>query len=291
MFFFKINSVYISISRSWPGVIFDSIVISLSKLLNKKIILHLHGNDFFLSSFQKRYFSRLYSKVDHFVVLSEPMKNYVTSFLSCPVIVILNPIQDIFFKEVFSKKREDDIIRVVFLSNIMKSKGIFDFIEIAKFFDKHGAKGKFEFHVIGRIGGDHEMNLDEISDVFFSEVSKVNNLLYHGAVYGENLSHLLSDMDLLIFPSFYPVEALPLSILECGAKGLYLVVNNHNDLPVFKQLFPEVLIEDTSNTELIFKLISSFSKNDIHSRGSFNKIRAIDYSLSNHINKFKEILI
>lgn len=287
LLFGRVTSVYISVSRSWPGSLFDGTVILISKLLGKTVTLHLHGNDFLRSTAKRRLFSRIYSIADNFIALSEPMKSYLQSVVKCPVTVVINPIQNYFF-ESRKAKADDSVIRVVYLSNIMFSKGIFDFLQMAAL--NQGTTRPYEFHIIGKFFGDERMNASLVQQQFNSELSKLSNTTYHGSLYGQDLSMVLSEMNVLVFPSFYPVEALPLSVLEAASQGLYIVVNDHNDLSVFKTLLPHVYVTDTKKTQDLLSHLHSIGKEQITKMGENNREVSVQYSVQSHVDQVKSLL-
>lgn len=289
LFFGRIHVVYISVSRSWPGTLFDSSLILLSKFLGKRVVLHLHGNDFLKSKAKRTGFAWIYSLADCFIALSEPMKRYLESVLSCSVEVVLNPIQDLFLNT-HKPKPEDGIIRMVYLSNIMFSKGIFDYLSVAELTQNQHSESAFEFHVIGKFLGDHELSGPQIEKQFKSTLSTLKNTTFHGSLYGNELVNTLNRMDVLIFPSFYPVEALPLSVLEAASQSMYIVVNDHNDLSVFTNLLPQVHVMDTRNHQAILGHLLSMSKEEIRSLGQQNRMQSKEYSAGQHIQRVKELL-
>jgi glycosyltransferase involved in cell wall biosynthesis len=289
LLFNRIDGLYISISRSWPGMIFDCTIILIAKVFSKRMVLHLHGNDFLVSNTKRRLFSWVYSTADHFIALSEPMKSYLESIVSCPVKVIMNPIQE-FFYEAQSQKSDGSIIRVVYLSNIMFSKGIFDFVQLARICWSQQMEQKFEFHVIGKFLGDKTMTGTAVEDRFKSELSSLGNIQYHGPLYGKSLSDMLGSMDVLVFPSFYPVEALPLSVLEAASQSLYIVVNDHNDLNIFQKLLPHVHVMDTSRSNELLHHLTTVGIAQIRKMGEENQEKSLTYSVKNHVNKVKALL-
>lgn len=285
----KVDVIYISVSRSWPGTIFDSIIILIGKMLGKRVILHLHGNDFLTYSVKRSLFGWVYSKVDCFIALSEPMKLYLENVVTCPVKVILNPVQDFFFQNQPIKPK-DSKIRIVYLSNIMQSKGIFDFLSLAIVCSNSEFNNKFEFHVIGKLQGDPHLSAENTRANFNKQISKLTNTTYHGPVYGKPLSRVLGEMDILLFPSYYPVEALPLSVLEAASQALYVIVNKHNDLPVFATLLPSVHVANTSDSSGLLEHLESLSKKEFNELGKLNMSKSRSFSVANHVKQVKEIL-
>lgn len=283
--FARVDFIYISISRNWLGLFFDAFIIWLGSAFGKEVILHLHGNDFLTKPSQRRFFIRSHSRCSTFVALSEPMKNRIEGLLNCRVEVIVNPIESIFLA---SKSTHDSSsTNILFFSNVMKSKGISDFIAISK---SMCDIPEYVFHIVGKPISDHYNTEEEIIDELNSAVQDSTNLRYHGSMYGKDLSELLTEMDILIFPSFYPVEALPLSVLECAAMGIYPIINDHNDLRAFEELLDHVTITNTKDHTAVKDIILSLRKDHLKESGETNRKRCHEYSENEHIENWKHLL-
>lgn len=106
----------------------------------------------------------------------------------------------------------NDKIKFIFISRIMKEKGIDEYLfsaeEIMREVDN------VEFHIAGFIDGDYE----EIIRLKESE----NILQYHGMV--DNVQLLLQEMDCLVLPSYH--EGMSNVLLEAGASGRGVIATN-----------------------------------------------------------------
>ena len=277
--------VYISLSRSIPGLVCDCTTILLASAFKLKVFGHLHGNDFLESRFEQIVFGPTYRLLSSLIVLSSAMAQRMDKRVNASFSTLTNPINAQFLGE--PKKPTDDVFRVVFFSNFMKSKGIHNFIKLARALEHDS---RFEFHVIGDIRGDYISTLEEMKTDFENWLNTCNNLTYHGALSGSTLVEKLSLMDVLVFPSFYIPEAFPLSILECAAVGQYIVLNDHNDLSVFKKLLPQIHICNTSDTGYLSNWLQKQKKSNLRLLGEENALRAKSYSATEHVRNLKEIL-
>jgi glycosyltransferase involved in cell wall biosynthesis len=281
----KPSIVYISLSRSIPGLFCDCTTILLASVLRLKIYGHLHGNDFLISKFEQVVFGPTYRLLSSLIVLSSAMAQRMNKRVNASFSTLINPINAQFLGKL--EKPTDDIIRVVFFSNFMQSKGIHDFIKLARALENESS---FEFHVIGDIRGDYLSTFEEMKADFENWLNTSKNLTYHGALNGNTLVEKLSLMDVLVFPSFYIPEAFPLSILECAAVGQYIVLNDHNDLSVFKQLLPHIHVCNTSDTGYLRNWLQEQKKSNIRLLGEENALKARAYSATEHVRNLKEIL-
>jgi glycosyltransferase involved in cell wall biosynthesis len=103
---------------------------------------------------------------------------------------------------------------VLFLSNLIPEKGATDFVRIAA--AVHSVLPDVRFQLIGASSSD--AYLAEVHELIRAlGVQDVVHVL--GPVYGADKDQLLADAALLVFPSTYPFEAQPLSIIESFSLG------------------------------------------------------------------------
>lgn len=242
--------LYISSSRTTVGFIRDSSYILIAKAMGMDVVNHLHGADF--RAFRSQSYPILvwvidfvYSKIDSHIVLTSNMKSEYELYSRSKVVVIPN----------FAPKNNmetlppkiDQAFRVLFLSNIIWSKGVIDAMTAVKALAE---ELKLEFHIAGDFLGDANKSAFEIEEAFWREFDS-DFMTYHGVVTGAEKVELLQTCELFLFPTFYPTEAQPLAVLEAMAFGLVIVSTNHNYMPDF--LLPEfsILVGPNDVDELI----------------------------------------
>jgi len=115
------------------------------------------------------------------------------------------------------EKKATDRLTVGFLSNITVEKGILDFFDMAACFC--GMNGGPSFVIAGPVA-------ESLRGVFASRLSELPNVRHIGPVYGEAKEAFFSQMDLLAFPTRYPNEAEPVTILEAFRAGVPVMANH-----------------------------------------------------------------
>lgn len=113
------------------------------------------------------------------------------------------------------KYPEGDIIKFVFISRIMKEKGIDQYLDAAK-----AIKEKYpntEFHICGFCEDEYEGKLNEYNDEGI--------VIYHGMI--RNVSDFLEDMHCVIHPTYYP-EGLSNILLEGSASGRPIITTDRS---------------------------------------------------------------
>lgn len=223
---FKPHYCYITLTASGVGFYKDAIIALISKFFGCKNVYHFH-NKGVKNCQHKRFDNYLYKKVfsnSKVILLShllfEDVKKYVNSdqLIVCP-----NGIPDM--AEQFSKDTNsaDSKVKLIFISNLIKSKGILDALEaVSKFKNLN-----FEFQIVGAEADLSEKDiLNKITDLGIED--KVS---YLGKKYGEDKFRLLSGADIFVFPTFYHNECFPLSIIEAMSFGLPVVSTNEGAIP------------------------------------------------------------
>lgn len=261
---YKKGVLYITTSRTLLGFIRDSLYILIAILFRFKIVNHLHGADFI--SFREKnnrirpLIDFIYSKIDVSVVLSDLMKEQYSMYPKMKVEVVRNfylfdgdlSLFDNNFCNI--KKREsNDTFQIVYISNIMYSKGILDLITAVKKMARDGYNVKL--NIAGKPISDNYMDGDKLHNKVLKLVADDLNISYLGGVYGNDKENLLSSSHVSVLPSFYASEAQPISIIESMRFGCAIITTNHNYLTDIGQEGENCLFVKPEDSEEIRKAL------------------------------------
>jgi len=134
-------------------------------------------------------------------------------------------LEDVDFNEFIERKyRKIDPLRVLYLSNMIKSKGYFSVLELAN----KTKDQSIEYH----FAGGWQKSEDERE--FFDYIKRnklVDKVTFHGFVNGDEKQKLFKKSHLFIFPTRYKNEAFPLSILEALSYGLPTISTDEGSIP------------------------------------------------------------
>ncbi|MDD3597077.1 glycosyltransferase family 4 protein [Sulfuricurvum sp.] len=113
-------------------------------------------------------------------------------------------------------------IHALYLSNMIKSKGYFDVLKAAI-----ALKNNIHFHFAGGWQNDN----DRIE--FFETIAQhdLHNVTFHGFINGAEKQKLFEQSHLFIFPTRYPNEAFPLSLLEALSYGIPCIATDEGSIP------------------------------------------------------------
>lgn len=109
----------------------------------------------------------------------------------------------------------DETIKFLFISRIMKEKGIDQYLDAAKEIKKKYKN--VEFHICGFCESEYEGALDEASDN--------GVVIYHGMI--RNVAEFMSKMHCIIHPTYYP-EGLSNVLLESCASGRPIITTDRS---------------------------------------------------------------
>lgn len=294
--FESVEVVYISGSRSSLGAIKDVVAIYLFGLKKCRIVMHIHasGFDHYIDGLPwgvKGIFIRAYTKVHHFIILVPDMiKEYLRWVLPEKISVVSNFYDLKPRRHGFWNKDKNRKFRIVYFSNLLYSKGIFDLITAFHFVSR--STDQFELIVAGEFGSDSIMNASDVEEKFYECLKQNPNISYKGFVYGEDKAKLLSEADVFCLPSFYSSEAVPISMIEAMACGCVIVCTDHHYLTELITPLSGFCVQAKSPVEISEKLMYLYHHPiEIQKMGQYNMhLAAEQYSISAHVSSIKKII-
>ncbi|MDY0277087.1 MAG: glycosyltransferase [Acholeplasma sp.] len=144
--------------------------------------------------------------------------------------------------------RDNSVIKFVFVSRIMKEKGIDFYLNSAIKFKKI-YKEKVEFHICGFSEEDYKEKLQEMMDD--------NIIIYHGLV--DNIGDILKDMNIIVHPTYYP-EGMSNVLLEASAIGRPVITTNRSGTREIVDQGVNGYIVDVKNQVQLDEAIQKFIK-------------------------------
>jgi glycosyltransferase involved in cell wall biosynthesis len=240
--------VYLTIAQSRHGFLRDFFFIWLGRLFGCKLVVHLKGGNYdgfyhAQSSFLKILIKLTLRRCDKIVVLGSRLVSMYDfdSKLRNKIIVAENglPLKN---NPKSKAKVLDDTkpFKILFLSNLIESKGYFDVLQAAKILRNNHEISDFEFHFAGQFiknVDDKTVSSVEDAQLRFELFIKDNNLSsvikYHGVVSGNDKEKLLEQANIFVLPTNYNNEGQPVSIIEAIAHGLPIITTDYraiNDL-------------------------------------------------------------
>jgi len=248
----RIKTIYFTCSRTVLGSLRELPLLWIGGLRKKKIINHLHGADFAMFYNQSNGVFKFlirwaYKNVHTSIVLTEAMSKEFEMFPSMKTTVVSNfyPAQLDEYQEV-----QGPPLVITYFSNLMKSKGILEFIKAAGIVSKSYPGTKFL--IAGMFLGDHLANRQEIEQQVSQLLSgNINNSIeYIGGINPGDRLAFLSKSGIFVLPTYYPTEGVPLTILEAMRCGNAIVSTKHNYLPDILNESNGILVEPSDVGQL-----------------------------------------
>ena len=213
--------VYLPIAQGTLGILRDSFLFAVARLYRTPVVVHLHGaafGAFYRASnrVMKGLIRACFSTTQSALVLTPSLRSAFGGVVPEERIVVVSngiPEPPVF---VAASPRKP-ALRVLFLSNLSRAKGIADFIAAAA--RVLATNSGVEFHV----AGDWPSADDRVStDRQVNDLSLRGKVLFHTPVIGLRKAELFHSADLFVFPP-RQLEGQPVVILEAMSHGLPVV--------------------------------------------------------------------
>lgn len=195
----------------------------LTKIFSFKLYIQCLGSDVNFhsqDSFKRKLLAWSFSKATTIITVSKALEEKVLKITPNAVVkTIYNGVNFNRFKiKTVSTGNSNSII---FIGNIIKTKGIVELVEAAKIL--LGNHKNLSFHIVGE--GIEKRKLEQSIETLGLSLS----IKFHGAIKHDEITNLLHDADLLVLPSYR--EGVPNVIMEALACGLPVVATKVGGIP------------------------------------------------------------
>lgn len=222
---------YLAITCHGSGFLKDSPFVLLAKLFRKKIVIHQHNkgmaND--VDRWPYRWLLPLCYKNAKVILLSWYLYPDIEKIVPKENVVICPNgirVQEFKSSRVQEKAETNRVPRLLFLSNLIESKGVFVLLDALKILKDKGYSFICDF-----VGGETK-EID--AKRFAEEVNKrgLNELaIYQGKKNGEEKEKAIKESDIFVLPTYYSNECFPLVNLEAMAHKKPIVSTNEGGIP------------------------------------------------------------
>lgn len=261
--------VYFTPGQTFFGILKYAPFIVFCILFRKPYVIHIHGNYLGtqfkeLKGIKKYFFKYLISNASVGIVLSESLKSNFEGLLDfSKIVVVENFVEDGIYASMNEITKPNDKLRIVYLSNLMKEKGILELLDALIKLKERDID--FESQIAGAIEQDIEKEVNQKLFILKS------NVQYLGIVQGEKKHKILKESNVFILPTYYKMEGQPISILEALATGNIIITSPQGGIP-------DVVTEQNG---YFVKSESAFSIAECIEKIGDNIVQQIDF-FSNH---------
>lgn len=287
----KADIIYITPGQTFFGVLKYTVFIVLASILNKSLVLHIHGNYLgkqyeLLKGPKRKVFHNLMSRTSTGIVLSESLVPNFKPFIAEDKIHILKNfvIDELFFEQDIMKQKNFKTLKIVYLSNLMVEKGILDLLQALEILEQNNIN--YEAQIAGNIALENE-------EFILSKLAKLQFTQYIGIVNVSQKVALFKWSNVFVLPTYYTMEGQPISILEAMATGNVILTTNHAGIPdMFKNGKNGFFVEKKNPEDIAVKLTTlnnQTSQIETIAISNFEEAKR-EYSVDKFIGRLKDIL-
>jgi len=222
LFFERFDLVYLTIAPCGPAFFKDSILILMAKIARKNVVIHMHGRGIKEACKKNRFLAWYYQKVFagvNVIHLSGSLMPDIADFVHPKRRFVVGNGANVKSGVITRRVKEVKVPRILYLSNLIKSKGYLDLLTAADLLQGRGCDFSIDF--VGardRSAGEEEGDLR-----FVHKHGLVGKIHFLGGKYGSEKDALLRSADIFVLPTYYERECFPLCILEAMAYGIPVI--------------------------------------------------------------------
>jgi len=250
---------YLAITCHGSGFLKDAPFVLLCKLFRQEIVIHQHNKGMAtdVNRWPYKWLLPMVYKNAKVILLSWHLYPDIEKVVPKENVMICpNGIKVDESVRIIEKKGENAAPHLLFLSNLIESKGVFVLLDALKILADKGLSFYCDF-----VGGETR----EIDNERFTlEVNRRNlglQVMYHGRKYGAEKARYFTDADIFVFPTYYGNECFPLVLLEAMQHGMPCITTNEGGIPDVVQDGVNGIICERQNAELLAAAIEKLLLN------------------------------
>ena len=280
------NLCYVTPNAKGKAFYKDFLIVMMLKAMGKRVIIHYHNKG--VSTRQNKFVDnilyQLFFKDLKIILLADTLYNDICKYVNRKDVYICPNGIPVTLK--LEKKKHNDF-NILFLSNMMREKGVWDLVDACKILKDKGLK--VHCHFVGKWG-------DILQETFNDRINALglqNYVNAYGAKYGEEKNEFFQMADVFAFPTFYNNECFPLVLLEameqgipcisCNEGGISSIVDDGKTGFIIPKNQPVILSE---KLELLINNCNFCNKMGIAGRKKFEQ----EFTLNQFERRISEIL-
>lgn len=222
----KPDLCYYALTTTGPGFRKDVLLVALLRLFRIKTIYHLHNRG--ITNEKKNRLNHFYYRFvfnkNRVILLSKHLYYDIASYIpESDVYYCPNGIGDYQPRIAVLSTAENRPFRILFFSNLMKEKGVFELVKACEILQKRGYNFQCDF-----VGGEGDVSENELID-YAANLGLSEQIKYLGKRYGKLKEMVFEESDVLVLPS--RCDCFPLVILEAMQHRLPVIALAEGGIP------------------------------------------------------------
>ena len=219
---------YLAITCHGLGFLKDAPFVLLCKLFKRRIVIHQHnkGMNRYVDKQPYKWLLPMVYKNTKVILLSWYLYPDIERIVKKEQVLICPNGIPYSTEEATVCERNNEVPHLLFLSNLIPSKGVYVLLDACK-----GIKDKGYKFVCDFVGVESKEITKEIFEKAVEERELKEFAIYHGPQYGEDKKRCFKNADIFVFPTFYSNECFPLVILEAMQNRLPIISTDEGAIP------------------------------------------------------------
>lgn len=221
---------YVTLTSKGPAFYKDFLIVTILKIFRKKILLHFHNRGVAQGARENKINHFLYQfalggKKTNIILLSPLLYPDVSRYVKADHVFYCANGIPLLYQTVPAQKTPNKKVNILFLSNMIVSKGIFTLLDACVQLKKENKD--FECHFVGDW-------LDITENSFHQKVTELgltDIVFAHGKKYGTDKNKFYEKADIFVFPTQYDLETFGLVLLEAMQFELPVIATGIGGIP------------------------------------------------------------
>ena len=226
LLFYHYDLCYLAITCYGIGFLKDTPFVFLCKLLGRKVVIHHHNKGMcrFVDKYPYKWLFPLVYRNTNVILLSWYLYSDIEKVVSCEQVLICpNGIPEIMEEEDVDGYN-NPVVRLLFLSNLIESKGVYVLLDACKILKERGYNFVCDF-----VGGETKEINHSIFDAAVNERALDEYVIYQGPKYGNEKEKCWKTADIFVQPTYE--DCFPLTIAEAMQHGKPIVSTHEGAIP------------------------------------------------------------
>lgn len=223
----KPKLVYFAVSPYGNALIKDFLFYRIIRLFRIPVVFHHHGKGVKKQGDRSRLYRMFYRSMftsNYHICLAKELVPDIAGYTQTKPFIVPNGIADHGVRRSYELLNSTRI-RIVFLSNFTRSKGILVLLDAASIVSRQTTN--FELSIIGK---PYDISQQEIA-AYIEKRGLEKQVVLLGPQYDDQKFRTLAEHDFLVFPTFYENETFGLVLIEAMQCGLPVISTPEGGIP------------------------------------------------------------